>query len=149
MTVYTLIEPRNIAVALGQPAPLKDSLIAEQWASMIKDTVMFIQDRADKVGVAHSAIDQTKIDFVVREVVVDQVKRRDTDVDAEIDPYRFRTVADWWPLLGLNGSSGAYSVDMLGLSSAHLPWCSLNFGALYCSCGVDIAGTPIFEGGDV
>lgn len=29
--------------------------------------------------------------------------------------------------------------------SAHLPWCSLMFGALYCSCGVDIAGFPIFE----
>ena len=29
--------------------------------------------------------------------------------------------------------------------SAHLPWCSLVFGATYCSCGVDIAGVPIFE----
>lgn len=29
--------------------------------------------------------------------------------------------------------------------SAHLPWCNLAFGATYCSCGVDIAGVPIFE----
>lgn len=29
----------------------------------------------------------------------------------------------------------------------HLPWCSLNFGATYCSCGTDIAGEPIYEGG--
>ena len=29
--------------------------------------------------------------------------------------------------------------------SAHLPWCNLAFGATYCSCGVDIAGEPIFE----
>ncbi|WP_406714724.1 Gp19/Gp15/Gp42 family protein [Trueperella pyogenes] len=27
----------------------------------------------------------------------------------------------------------------------HRPWCSLMFGAKYCSCGVDIAGQPIFE----
>lgn len=43
---------------------------------------------------------------------------------------------------------GAFSVDTApGLYGAHLPWCSLYFGALYCSCGVDIAGYPIFEGG--
>lgn len=28
--------------------------------------------------------------------------------------------------------------------SAHLPWCNLAVGATYCSCGVDIAGEPIF-----
>lgn len=28
---------------------------------------------------------------------------------------------------------------------AHLPWCALVLGATYCSCGVDIAGVPIFE----
>jgi hypothetical protein len=33
--------------------------------------------------------------------------------------------------------------------SAHRPWCSLYFAASYCSCGVDIAGEPIFEGPDV
>jgi hypothetical protein len=38
-----------------------------------------------------------------------------------------------------------FSVDVYGADSAHLPWCSLNFGATYCSCGVDIAGYPIFE----
>jgi hypothetical protein len=42
-------------------------------------------------------------------------------------------------------AAGAFSVDVLGADSAHLPWCSLNFGATYCSCGVDIAGFPIFE----
>lgn len=149
MTVATTITPFNVAVALGQPAP-RSPVIEEQWQSMIDDVVMFIQDRADKVGVAHADIDQKKVDFVVREVVVDQVKRRDTDVDAEIpDAYRFRTVSDWWPLLGLVGTAGAYSIDMVGTSSAHLAWCSLAFGAGYCSCGVDIAGFPIFEGADL
>jgi hypothetical protein len=44
-------------------------------------------------------------------------------------------------------SSKAFSVDVLGADTAHLPWCSLNFGAAYCSCGVDIAGVPIYEAG--
>lgn len=41
----------------------------------------------------------------------------------------------------------AFSIDTApDLCGLHLPWCSLNFGATYCSCGVDIAGEPIFEG---
>jgi hypothetical protein len=39
-----------------------------------------------------------------------------------------------------------FAVDTVAASSLHLPWCSLNFGATYCSCGVDIAGEPIYEG---
>lgn len=43
-------------------------------------------------------------------------------------------------------TSGAFSVDTAPcLGGAHLPWCSLNMGAAYCSCGVDIAGEPIYE----
>ena len=43
------------------------------------------------------------------------------------------------------GSRLAFSVDTYPAPSAHLPWCALNFGASYCSCGVDIAEAPIFE----
>ena len=39
----------------------------------------------------------------------------------------------------------AYSIDITPVSSAPVPWCSLNLGATYCSCGVDIAGVPIYE----
>ena len=39
----------------------------------------------------------------------------------------------------------AFSVDTAPTSVSHLPWCSLMFGASYCSCGVDIAGEPIYE----
>lgn len=38
----------------------------------------------------------------------------------------------------------AFGVDRLATSSAHDVACSLNFGALYCSCGVDIAGQVIY-----
>ena len=49
------------------------------------------------------------------------------------------------------GDSGAraFSADTAPAAglSAHLPWCDLFFGGRACSCGVDIAGVPIFEGG--
>ena len=40
----------------------------------------------------------------------------------------------------------AYAIDTApSLGGLHMPWCALNFGATYCSCGVDIAGEPIYE----
>lgn len=41
--------------------------------------------------------------------------------------------------------AGAFSIDTAPASSIHLDWCSLSLGATYCSCGVDIAGSPIYE----
>lgn len=50
-------------------------------------------------------------------------------------------------MLGL-GRASAFSIDTRRSGrSGHLPWCSLMFGAVYCSCGVDIAGSPIYEVG--
>jgi hypothetical protein len=40
----------------------------------------------------------------------------------------------------------AFTVDTVSASSIHAPWCSLAFGALYCSCGADIAGFPLYGG---
>lgn len=47
-----------------------------------------------------------------------------------------------------HGKQKAFSVQVAGPveASAHRPWCSLMFGATYCSCGADIAGEPIYEG---
>lgn len=46
-------------------------------------------------------------------------------------------------------SGGAFTIDTAPtLSGVHPAWCSLSMGATYCSCGVDIAGVPIFGGGD-
>lgn len=43
------------------------------------------------------------------------------------------------------GVQKAFGVQIAGSTAdIHAPWCSLNFGATYCSCGADIAGTPIF-----
>lgn len=45
-------------------------------------------------------------------------------------------------------SEGAFSVDTaVHVGSIHQPWCALHFGANYCSCGADIAGFPLYEGG--
>ena len=56
---------------------------------------------------------------------------------------------EWWDLLSPVQSTGAYVIDTVSAGTVHLPWCALSFGAVYCSCGVDIAGYPIFEGADL
>lgn len=44
------------------------------------------------------------------------------------------------------GGRLAFSIDTAPTGLAiHADWCSLYFGATYCSCGADIAGFPIFE----
>jgi hypothetical protein len=43
-------------------------------------------------------------------------------------------------------SPGAFALDMApAAGTVHQPWCALAFGALYCSCGADIAGFPLYE----
>ena len=47
-----------------------------------------------------------------------------------------------------DGQQKAFSIQVTGQVSGlelHRPWCSLMFGATYCSCGADIAGEPIYE----
>ncbi len=46
---------------------------------------------------------------------------------------------------GDTDDDGAFSVDTVGFGSVHAEACSINFGALYCSCGADIAGFPLWE----
>jgi hypothetical protein len=68
---------------------------------------------------------------------------------------RQRTGYNLWPseitdlqaICKTAGAEGrqAFSIDTAPACSDHLPWCSLMMGATYCSCGVDIAGEPIYE----
>ena len=62
-----------------------------------------------------------------------------------LGPSEIETLQDICKAAG-EGGRQAFSIDTAPASSAHLPWCSLMLGALYCSCGVDIAGEPIYEG---
>lgn len=153
------VTPSTIAVALGQAAPETGSITDQQWTLWIADAQMLIEARRLAVDPT-LVIDEAKTDYVVREAVVSQVKKPDdaTQVTVAVDDGstsktyksgkgRVTILDEWWLLLGITETNGAFAIDMVGTSSLHLPWCSLNFGATYCSCGVDIAGVPIFEGG--
>jgi hypothetical protein len=153
------VTPDMIAVALGVAAPVSGSIQEQQWELWISDAEMLVQIRADQLLITEP-IDEAKLDYVVREAVVAHIKKPDdaTQVSVSIDDGsstksyksgkgRVTILDEWWTILGLTDPSGAFAIDMLGFSSMHLPWCALAFGALYCSCGVDIAGVPIFEGG--
>lgn len=155
------VTPNMIAVALGQAAPIPGSVTEQQWQMWIEDALLLVEERRLKLDAAVPG--EKVLDYVVRQAVVSHVRKPDdaTQVTISVDDAsssrtyqsgkgRVSILDEWWALLGLvelNG--GAFSVDMIGSSSLHLPWCSLAFGAAYCSCGVDIAGTPIFEGGGV
>jgi hypothetical protein len=152
------VTPAMLAVALGQAAPGAGSVTEQQWQMWINDAEMLIESRQATLGAEEP--DQAKLDYVIREAVVAHIKRPDdaTQVTIAVDDgsssrsYRSgkgRVVVldEWWVLLGLTEASGAFSIDMVGTSSAHLAWCSLLMGASYCSCGVDIAGVPIYEDG--
>jgi hypothetical protein len=147
-----------IATALGVADPDPASTQFAQWTMWTADALMLIEARAAELGIT-TALDAAKLDYVVRQAVVAHVQRPDdaTQVSVSVDDGstsrtyrsgkgRITILDEWWTLLGLTDpTTGAYSVDTLGPCSLHLPWCALNFGALYCSCGVDIAGYPIFE----
>lgn len=154
------VTPDMLAVALGRTAPEPGSVTAQQWQLWIDDAEMLIETRRVKLNA--DPPDEAKLDYVVREAVVSQIKRPDdaTQVTISVDDGsssrsyqsgkgRVSILDEWWLLLGLVETSGAFSIDGIGWSSRHLPWCSLMMGANYCSCGVDIAGAPIFEGGEL
>lgn len=47
-----------------------------------------------------------------------------------------------------DGKFKAFGANITGGNTiVHRPWCNLMWNASYCSCGADIAGTPIYEGG--
>lgn len=155
------VTPANIAVALGVTAPEPGSIQEQQWQLWVDDATMLIETRATQLNIDVDTIDDAKLDYVVREAVVAHIKKPDdaTQVSITVDDGttsksyrsgkgRVSILDEWWVILGLTDPSGAFTLDMVPVASAHLPWCSLNFGATYCSCGVDIAGVPIYEGAD-
>ena len=149
------VTPNMIAVALGVAAPEPGSIKEQQWDLWISDAEMLIENRREKLEAA--PLNEARVDYVVRESVVAHVKRPDdaTQVTISVDDgsssKTFRsgrgrvTITDeWWEFLGLTAQSGAFALDMVGRASGHPPWCSIYFGSA-CSCGVTIAGGPIYE----
>lgn len=155
------VTPAVIAVKLGRAAPESGSLLEQQWQMDIDDALMLIENRAEELDISMDTISEMKLDYVVREAVVAYIKRPDdaTQISVTVDDGttartyqsgkgRIDILDEWWRMLGLvdSGETGAFSIDMVpSLGSMHLPWCSLAMGATYCSCGVDIAGVPIYE----
>lgn len=150
----------TIATRLQLPAPEAGSIQEQAWQMLIADALMFIEARRDELGADEP--DEIKIDYVVREAVVAHIRRPDdaTQVTVSVDDAsstktfrsgkgRVQITDEWWQFLGLAGESeGAFVLDRAPANvGRHLPWCAVRFGALYCSCGTDIAGRPIFEGG--
>lgn len=69
-------------------------------------------------------------------------QRRGMFWDSEIDQLRLLCQ-------GTDVTSGAFSIDTYGAGIWHQDICSLNFGALYCSCGADLTlGWPLYEWSD-
>lgn len=169
------VTPEDIAVALGRTAPAEDSAEYAQWEMWISDARMLISARlvGDGAGQVPSLddLDQAKLDYVVREAVVAQIRRPDdaTSVSVRVDDgavsKEYRTGAGrvtiidaWWDLLSPSDSSaGAFSIRPSGSCSIHADICSANYytdsngalvyGGAYCSCGADIAGFPLYEVG--
>ena len=103
-------------------------------------------------------LNQSRLDYVVREAVLSHIRHPDdaTQVsetlgDASVSKTyrsgkgRVTILDEWWDLLAPAAQGGAFTLDMVNTTTTHLDWCSINFGALYCSCGADIAGYPIYE----
>jgi hypothetical protein len=141
------VSPDTIAVALGRTAPVADSPEEGQWIMWIDDARMLISARLGDLEL----LDQDKLNYVVREAVVAQVRRPDdaTTVAVSVDDgsvskaYRTSsgrvTIRDeWWDLLSPTDSrAGAFSIfpGASGGLTGHAPWCSLMFLGTTCSCG--------------
>ena len=151
-----MVTPEDIAVELGRATPVEGSADWRQWERWIGNARLLIEARLGDL----SDLNQERLDYVVREAVVAQVRRPDdaTQVSVSVDDgsvsktYRTSqgrvTILDeWWELLSPKGSSGAWSIRPSGGGCDHVSWCSLMLGATYCSCGADIAGEPIYEVG--
>lgn len=153
------VTPEDIAVELGRTAPDSTSPEFSQWELWIADARMLISARLGDLA----ALDQPRLDYVVRQAVSMHVRRPDdaTQVAVSIDDGstsrtyrsgkgRVTILDEWWTLLApATTSTRAFSVRPSGSGSAHMPWCSLAFGAAYCSCGADLTNGeyPLYEGG--
>lgn len=124
------VTPADIAVALGRTAPALGSTEHDQWAMWVADALMLITARLGDV----SLLDQDRLDYVVREAVVAQVRRPDdvTSVDVAVDDGRVSkryssgsgrvTIRDeWWALLSPESSGRrAFEVDTMPAESGVL-----------------------------
>jgi hypothetical protein len=151
------VTPDDIAVELGRATPSADDIQYAQWERWISDALMLISARLGDLA----ELDQDRLDYVVRLAVSAHVRRPDdaTQVAVTVDDGtmsktyrtsrgRVEIIDDWWALLAPTDTTGkAFSIRPSGATVTHMPWCAANMGAVYCSCGADLAGYPLWEGG--
>lgn len=153
------VTPKDVATALGRSVPDTGSPEIQQWEMWIADATLLITAEAVRRGTVIADLDQGVVDYVAREAVVAQVRRPDdaTSVEIAVDDGRearrysssrgrVTILPEWWSLLFPTAANNAksFAIDTVSDTSTHLPWCTLSLGGTYCSCGVDIAGEPIF-----
>lgn len=122
------VTPADIATALRRSTP--DDATEAQWAMWIDDAEMLLSlgdGRHQGLGDL-SALDQAKLDYVVRQAVLALARRPDdaTRVDVQVDGMSTSrtyasgkgevTISDvWWDLLSPSlNDSGAFSVEPYG-----------------------------------
>lgn len=153
------VVPEDIAVELGRTAPPASDAEYAQWELWISDALMLINARLGDL----TALDQGRLDYVVRQAVAAHVRRPDdaTQVAVSVDDGsvsrtyrssrgRVEIIDEWWALLSPADRTGkAFSISPSGSGSAHMPWCALMLGGTYCSCGADLTNNeyPLYEGG--
>lgn len=124
------VTPAILAIALGRPAPEPGSITENQWTTWIYDAEMLIEHRADQLGIDYYSIDEVKISYVIREAVTAHIRRPDdaTQVSVQVDDGmtsksyrsgrgRITILDEWWLLLGLTDSTGAFAIDMVPTST--------------------------------
>ena len=125
---------------------------------LLEDASQFILDTVPSAGLASASTRRRIVCSVVRRAIPSQDGMDGMEsIQESTGPFSqtFKPVnpsGDFYltksekQALGF-GVQRAFGVQIAGCDTGqHLPWCSINFGALYCSCGVDIAGEPIYEG---
>lgn len=126
---------------------------------LLDDASQFILDTVPTAGVASASTRRRIVCAVVRRAMPDadgmdgmeSVQQSGGPFSVTMKPVNpngdFYLTKQEKKALG-DGKQVAFGVQITGAAaSIHAPWCSLNFGALYCSCGADIAGYPIYGGG--
>jgi hypothetical protein len=147
-----------------QSAELVDAMVAgaNAKASRVAPCLVVAQEAATPTAAQVDALAEAKL------VLIGAVKRwvdagsgalqsEITGPFAHTIDTRQRTGYNLWPSeisdlqaickgLDATPSRAAFSIDTGGsLGTVHAESCALNFGALYCDCGADIAGFPLFE----
>lgn len=114
-----MVTPDDVAVVLGRTPPVNGSAEFAQWSLWITDALMLVEARLGDLA----ALNQTRLDYVVREAVAAMVRRPDDalQVDVAVDDgrvsRRYQTSAgrvtiqdEWWQLLAPDAGTGAFSV---------------------------------------